>query len=426
MDSATDAPKHFRSVHLLFVAASFVLIVSATLAPPQRIERAFEQVQYALLLDESLQQRWIDDKLAANEQMWVSQQSQPASDWSMPHLLGEFLEFQLNGKPVFALQINRRQHVLYGGADTTVTPSIAGDSGRSFREFREMWDTLGLRRSAYALKSVDLTRIVVPPPAAKLGKWSVVRRGAKPGVCTLSADGLYIETELPDVQTPALALGVWTDESLAYTCAVEVLRSFTEATVIPLSDSDSIEVKLPIEEWVGEIAPRPAGLSGKLRPMNEAFYDLSLIAKDLETLKLAELRAYIDRLRSGASERVEVIGIQLPLGGLALWGSILLVALQSYLYVGIRRLRHLGLWKSDASEWVVMYPGLLSQGFVLATLILLPIVATTLLAIRTFQTHLGLLFSLTTLTCVVLLSTVGAFILHIVSRASQPEVAGDL
>ncbi len=108
----------------------------------------------------------------------------------------------------------------------------------------------------------------------------------------------------------------------------------------------------------------------------DAFPDLSRVAKGLESLRLHDLRAYIERQSQESGRDVEIFGAKLPVDVLREWGLPVLAVMQLYFLLHLRRFTARPRPASVSTfPWIAVYPGMASRAVTTSSVMLAPIAA---------------------------------------------------
>jgi hypothetical protein len=163
----------------------------------------------------------------------------------------------------------------------------------------------------------------------------------------------------------------------------------------------------------------------------KSFSDLSTATLDRADLSLEEIRNLIHEEAAKGSEVFEAFGMKFPAGRVTLWGELLLLSVQLYLFIYLGHLS--ARLRSDDSGWDVPWVGMdtsrLGQVILFSSLVVLPISAMALLDLQVIRDKHGLLFAGTSnvwvqrLECLGLaVALVGSICLGILSWLCRPKV----
>jgi hypothetical protein len=119
----------------------------------------------------------------------------------------------------------------------------------------------------------------------------------------------------------------------------------------------------------------------RVGPFNAAFYDLDQATLEFKDLKLDRVSNLLSEQVGKGSEVFEAFGMKFPAGQVTLWGSFIVLSVQLYFLIYLRRL--FGTLKAADPgwdvPWVGMDPSRTARIVLFMTLVLLPSMATTLL-----------------------------------------------
>jgi hypothetical protein len=122
----------------------------------------------------------------------------------------------------------------------------------------------------------------------------------------------------------------------------------------------------------------------KYGEFEESFPDLAVAARDEFDLPLEDVKTFVHDEASKGPEVFEAFGMKFPAGQITLWGDIVLLSVQLYLLIYLRRLY--GKLRADDPGWDVPWVGmdssLVSKIVLFISLIVFPVLASTALAVR--------------------------------------------
>lgn len=140
------------------------------------------------------------------------------------------------------------------------------------------------------------------------------------------------------------------------------------------------EVKIPLfaahlDRLFSDSRPDLTILAGER--FSDAFPDLTRISKGLGTLTLDGLRGYTERMAEEGGTDVEILGAKLPVDIFVRWGIPLLLIMQVYFWLHVRRYANdAGSFPADARyPWIALYSDTASRWVTRCSLLLAPLAA---------------------------------------------------
>lgn len=379
-----ELTKHLQAAHLTLLAASVVVLLTSTLTPAVQVVRAFDQARSAERMDAVLTAAWLERQVRELGQTVTSGRAALAK--TPNEVLGDYLLFSLNGRPVFGVKVtNPRWSPVYFDWGEWTGPMFVTEPPRTIEQFQDDWDLLiGAKAFVLLRHRVDFARAEFPASARKLGTWAIAAGTGKEKVCYLEAKSISVEQES---NAHWINLGPWQSRpESSYAVCDQSLRSFDSWTRLPLSESQVSTVTIP---FVAS-ANQAASAEFLALPFREAMYDMARMAEGLESLRLHDFLIYVEKLKSEKSERVEVAGIQIPLATISAWGTLIILALQLYFLLHFRRFQMLGLHKNaELVTWIAQFTDLASRIAFQASVAILPPMAMAALAAQAYWTHSG-------------------------------------
>jgi preprotein translocase subunit SecG len=112
-----------------------------------------------------------------------------------------------------------------------------------------------------------------------------------------------------------------------------------------------------------------------------AFHDLYLAADGLHSLEIEDVSKHLNA-NIGTSEIFEAFGMKVPAEQVTTWGTVIILAIQLYLYAYLKALKN-PLQQSDPGwevAWIGLNQSILSRCMLLVTVFILPLVAVVLLS----------------------------------------------
>jgi hypothetical protein len=123
----------------------------------------------------------------------------------------------------------------------------------------------------------------------------------------------------------------------------------------------------------------------KKGPFDQSFQDLETATRQKKDLSLDEIKGFLHDEAAKGPEVFEIFGMKLPAGQVTAWGDVLLLSVQLCFFLYLRRLS--GELNADAPGWEVPWIGMdssgLSKTILYVTVVILPCLATILLAWQT-------------------------------------------
>jgi hypothetical protein len=122
----------------------------------------------------------------------------------------------------------------------------------------------------------------------------------------------------------------------------------------------------------------------KLGKFRDSFPDLAVAARDEFDLPFEDVKTFAHDEASKGPEVFEAFGMKFPAGQITLWGEVVLLSVQLYLLIYLRRLY--GKLKADDPGWDVPWVGmdssLVSKSVIFISFIVFPLLASAALAVR--------------------------------------------
>jgi hypothetical protein len=356
-----DFVEHLRTVHFALIAVSaglIALILSARTYNPAVAARELAEIRQ---LQDQWSRRWVGSNTLFDvmSSIKVNIRCRSALRISIPRepntraLLGTVVDRGKKTRTVIAVTLptatwftsgNLRDSVAYSpisGPELTLFP-------KHLSSFREWWDSLnGNNRS-----------VLIP--------FTMEAEGMGPPGGTRT---LLLEEEpnmvLPNSQPFALTLAEYSDSDIQAILSARVagIFSFKVCSLgkLPIKQDDFTKI---FPDW----------RTGNYRA---AFYDLDEAAREYGSLSFDQVSTLLAADSSKTQDVLEVFGMKFPAGQITFWGDILILNVQLYFLVYLRRLS--GKLNRDDSGWDVPWIGMdssmPSRMMSYASFVILPVVA---------------------------------------------------
>jgi hypothetical protein len=389
--SADRFLEHLRTVHFTVVVTSFALLVASTIRPPQSLARAYDQAQLAAGLEQkAFSSETLDAFSKRRNVLFLVDSSHYKALEKADALEEHFVDAlpALLQMPANSIQV---QGKFWGNTVRTsgnfwpfVPRGLSAQNQPTLESFQETW---AFYRAAKAV-TLDGFDSGQPPLIFKNGKAvdqkslggharhssghgeiSIVRdaqfglRLAKDPARTFSPPTWYVVVEI-----------TWQDDRVAPP---------VDEVWFPIPARKALDIDVQSSVIPAEAGPRVRG------DFDDAFGDLKEVAKGLESMQLNALIGYLRGKFKDDDKKIQVFGVDIPQSALSQWG--LLALLSSELYLALHLLQARRYWESQTSDfpWIALYPGVASRSVALASVIVLPICAITLLTLQGFEGSSG-------------------------------------
>jgi hypothetical protein len=168
---------------------------------------------------------------------------------------------------------------------------------------------------------------------------------------------------------PGTARGNWRDSTRA---------SMTKNMGLVLLPVEQLG-RVPVDFQKGLIEHAQAkGLAVNWRTgqFKESFRDLDQLTQNYQDISFTNIEKILESEAARSGERLEVLGIKLPVDALRTWGVVIVLAIQLYFFLHIREFGKRLSIDNEAwgVAWVALYPGILESLVFLLSALLLPIV----------------------------------------------------
>lgn len=120
---------------------------------------------------------------------------------------------------------------------------------------------------------------------------------------------------------------------------------------------ESVEIPVALQDRLRSQVSAEVSL-GSFR---DAFSELADKAAGIEALSIADLRALLETRLRNVDRTVTVVGLEFPVGSLALWGAGLLVLAQLYFLIGFRHLAPKLKHDDTTFPWIAFFDGWLAR-----------------------------------------------------------------
>ena len=395
--------EHLRTVHLALVATCFVLLVGASLIPKYSLENAYRQIQEirrtAPALLESLY-----EASRAGELPNLSEQMRSLYQRTPFHIA--------IGNEVFApwpsgtwwVRVEADSKRFLPDLDILMEhdPKFAPDT---LTNFIRLWHALHRLNSLRVLAKLNISEAVIELDPADNARPTLLA-GAAP-----DASAPRTVADLPrnvKVQPRSNAKG----DELVWSVSGKQTRPSSpgQSTFKPWVIRVPVET-VPFNVDLQRRVTATLGLSWPSGTFSESFGDLSDVAAEIESLRLAQLESYLKRLRSKEGSTIELFGAKLPADSIATWGLIALLSIQCYFFL---QLRHYVESVPDTEQswlfpWIGMYLDASSRLLSFITAVFFPIVTGVFLGVKSTSSAEGSLFAWLTWFLVALVVLIASF-----------------
>src|SRR5882724_1690093 len=357
-----DLPTHVRTVHLTLILVCVVTMVSLGGVSPTELDRAQKQMRHITQIKAEWSQwlnRWGLEQVQSLERKGIRQGSgAPTGIHVCDPGIGNW-SFQLKGSPMqFLLSVRGTGELVFANAVKKVTGDLQFYSPTqswpaTLEDFKTFWD------SAIAIRVRTIENV-------------------SPTVHFISADGVdSTYAWAPPCASSSRGLDLQFQGDRIY--SKRVLQQFTEHLFCGDIPNEPATVAVPV-------AIREDRASGSLRSwlvqeyhlqaaavgFDKDFAELNKVTAPYMLLPLDRAALVLDAEVQRSGERVQLIGLTLPLRTLSLTAAGIIMLVQLYLFL------HLQQFQSPASDteriaWVALYDNVFARLVTLATGVLLPI-----------------------------------------------------
>jgi len=359
-----DFVEHLRTVHFALVTVSVGLILLLT-SKPYDVRKASAEINSILVMKKSLSQRYstprVDDTLIRGPVLKSAKERGEYEDSAYSFLATPDADAiradSTLRNQTFAFHIAEPNTagcgVFYEDFQTERFPSTEG-------KFQFWWDSF--RRDESLALSVDSVWLVSP-----VG--SILTASRKP-------IGQVFITTVRGVPKDGTQL------RLSGRCD----SSETNAATIEGS-SKSYEFRFPVIVYKDDIKPERFSTRGgpwTFRPFAEEFEDLARAAQSREDMPLEAFATELANEASKSAESFEAFGFKFSGAQVTSWGIVLLVCVQLYFVMYLKRLSH-KLMSNDPGwdvPWVAMDQSLMARIMLAASVVVIPCVAAAFVIIR--------------------------------------------
>jgi hypothetical protein len=409
-----DFVEHLRTVHFALVLVAAVLIVTGTNTESSRLSVALTQIQQIA----KLERQWSSVPPRLYEQAMLDAKLPLAWDFEVSTRVPadfEKYEFDTRFWSVPAKVISQAEPWKFQG---TRMPAEL----ESLSDFRDFWNTLngGIKlrlmkpptEKSTCKQSVELhwpefTQVIIhrSEAGARSAPWCAVNDDAPDGP-KLNVEYEFEEGPLIDGVSEVIMTGSSNlrlqQTSSYYKQGAKEPISVTEIHL----DSEFVRIdesylkKILFNDW----------RSGNF---DVAFPELSSVSTGISTLEISDAVRRLESEAAAAEKSISVLGFTVPVPQLSLWGVLILLSLQLYLWLHLHELTTR--IEPDAEGWNVAWVGVYRTKAALAVAVvsclILPAVASTTLAYRLSSTTLHYRRTLLTMswTAVLLSCLIGLF-----------------
>jgi hypothetical protein len=354
-----DYVEHIRSVHFALAGLSLALIIVVLTSKPYDPVAALREVDQILKLKKDWSPVWLR-KNGAAVQTEIDNTSGEVPKTDLGRFLDEGEGTAANEKQFFDFvdifspkkSLNTCTFLLprenWYGTTSDWSPTTFPET---LADFKNWWDELPF---VVYFPGTYSTEGWVQGGEKKIGRISPVYRGAEDAVRKASSLGTHeLELEV-DLES----------RSFSYVYVDTHLNIF----VIPIFKMDKEEVSR---------ASLAAKFGWKNASYEMAFPDLTLSAKGYETLDLDRTRQILSDDAAKGSQILEAFGIKFPAEQINVWGILLVLSVQLYLFSYLKQLA--GKLKAEDAGWDVPWIGTndtaLAKIIFFVTLVVMPSVA---------------------------------------------------
>jgi hypothetical protein len=377
-----DYVEHLRTIHFALIAVSIgliVVLISSTSYSPSIARREI----YEIL---ELKQLWSPNWIEANGRTTGRSLSEPKKEGDEP--VDEFyrklfernaeLDFSLKNKKLFARQYKRKKSGALERNNITVMLLLPENDWQvvntknlgvtptvfcaTLSDFRLWWNSLG---TPYAVNF-----------PSRIGEFGF--RGTVSGIFTLvNLSDRYSENfEAEAKETIHLFLNANVPEGFF---SFDSIATGLNSVTIPIlklnySETDRSTLNKTFQSWG----------SGEFE---NSFYNLDQATRDNKTLTLEDIAKIVSEDAAKGPEVFEVFGLKFPQKHITIWGIVILLGVQLYLFVYLRQLTgHMG--ADDPGwdvPWIALDQSALGRSLLFLTVTVLPCIASALIGINFMQ-----------------------------------------
>jgi hypothetical protein len=354
--STADFLVHLRLVHFSLLVTCLALLVAATSAPPYIMENAYRQAQ-EIAARVGDPRYWLLDELSLNRQIREIYQKAP-------------LAFS-DGVSTFRVDDSFLTYVGYSSLMADNVPQLSaveeigsayGEPGISFgtlKDFVEFWNRLAKLRNVPFVQGWERDAALLELDPSHKVDMRVVERKEGKDIHVLEAkfDGAGPRRQLVISVSPE------------YRGQIQPIRTIRVPVTVGRIDYQA--------EFISSI-----GVQWPPGRFSESFADLSRFSKGLESLNYTDLRDHLQKLVSEVGPPMQVLGVSIPVRSFRVMGPLVLLAVQLYLYLHIRRLRTVSLDPTviERFAWIGVYEGWLSRLPFTLSITALPVLAAYIIA----------------------------------------------
>src|ERR1035441_6362889 len=400
---STDYVEHLRTVHFTLVAVCVALIILSTARTQTEAQTAYQQIQQIreFLRDFHLSS-WFDTDLRKHfsESKGLQQLGRlsllppkgaiiTAEDVNIRCPFELYDNLTLRVPEAFESQLFDRDSLETVGVTTVLQKQ------ETLKQFRNMWDVLNqayaevpleLSTTAYVCRSSDYQHPI--RAALRFEKLDHPPQSPYPfELRTFSPRAL----ELVRSQDSAFDHEIYYRNKFA-------LPSLTHGGKLV----EQVQVWIPVEKstrlsgYDGQAVlishARQDGYYWRHGSFDSSFRELNEVTKDYQDIDLGAIERIGRSEAQRTGDSLELVGVKVPAGKAVIWGTIVILAIQMYLWIHLRQLSPNKLQPNDPGRdvaWIGVYTSLDAKFAMLSTTVVLPTVVLLGLQTRWFKLPLS-------------------------------------
>jgi hypothetical protein len=349
--SRVDFLGHLRLVHLSLAAICLALLVAASIAPPSPIENAYRQA--------------IQIRSVANEAInWVRENTRPTLAAQVERLYKKKSFFISDGRRMYSIV------ALPGPVRSDIFKSV--DDLDSYLTYNDRWDPSEPTDVPFPSTLEDFqalwNRLYHWGIAFVIDDWRPDQARVQLDTTFTGAGEVIVETVRNKLRDTLWLHDKDTRLDRSKENGWELVYEFPPVTGDRQHQHPVRVLRIPVtlvrsqdnyqKRLVGSL--KVQWLPGEFA---ETFPDLSKFAKGIESLRFRQLESYLERLRSEVRPPVQLFGAAIPGESLRKWGPVVLIAIQLYFLLHLRRYNRL--FQSSGSStrfaWIGIYEDPISR-----------------------------------------------------------------
>jgi hypothetical protein len=396
--------EQLRAIYLTLLAVSLITTIAITTQGDSRLVTAHDDIQRTIGLLPFLQNRlWLEDYAGQLIDARPNKATLPHRFWrfDMP-AKGPFdasPSGRLPGKYRVDLEgphwsIARKGDKTGYRRDGDYRPALGLEAPKTLGDWKNLWNVLRDRRACIPVWISDTAYAVVTRNAPQLkSEFLPIQLQPTPDfnkseIRTNIADADYFLLlalqPIGDGQAPPYI--VWEKGQdyayLAYLYNMSTAKdpdNPVDAQGVPFPPKILIPVNCGFvdifaQQYIANLA------NSKWAPgsFSQSFESLESTTKGLENVSLPDIATFLAAQIAQTKKDVEILGIKIPTELITRWGLVLVVSVQFYFWLNLRRLASKPEWLLGSEPWVGVYPDAWSQFAFRCSSTLLPALAVVL------------------------------------------------